>query len=167
MDEPRRPPVIIDHALFDRVTAAARESPRGRKNFNFHPAETDPCNRMLNAIEPGSYISPHQHADPFKDEAVVCVRGRIGVVFFEADGRIARTVAIAPGGPVVGVDLPPGTWHTFVALEPGTVIFETKAGPYVPISEAERAPWAPREGAPEAAAYLRSLAELFRPERRA
>ena len=49
--------VPIDSELFDHITERARKSPRLRINFNFHELD-DPANRMLNAIEPESYIRP-------------------------------------------------------------------------------------------------------------
>jgi cupin fold WbuC family metalloprotein len=73
---------IIDNSLLDAVSKAAAESPRGRKNHNFHGADTEPCHRLLNAIEPGSYIQPHCHADANKDETIVILRGRLGAVIF-------------------------------------------------------------------------------------
>ena len=42
----------IDHRLLDAVSAAAAESPRQRKNYNFHPTDDFPAHRMLNALAP-------------------------------------------------------------------------------------------------------------------
>jgi hypothetical protein len=33
---------------------------RQRRNFNFHPADDYPSNRLLNAIEPDSCVPPHR-----------------------------------------------------------------------------------------------------------
>ena len=54
-------PTLIDVELLDTVSAAAQTSPRGRKNHNFHTADAAQCHRLLNAIEPGSYVAPHRH----------------------------------------------------------------------------------------------------------
>ncbi len=151
----------IDTALLDAVTAEARATPRLRKNRNFHPINEYPAHRLLNAIEPGSYIAPHRHADPSKDETILVLRGVLGLVFFDADGRVTQTFTLTPGGPCCGVDIPHGTWHTLLALTPGTVMFEAKSGPYQPLSDDERAAWAPAEGDAEAAAYLAGLLKLL------
>lgn len=143
---------VIDRSLLDAASEAARESPRGRRNMNFHEADDAQCHRLLNAIEPGSYVAPHRHLDPAKDESIIVLRGRLGCVFFADDGTIVETCVLEPGG-VVGVDIPHGTFHTIFALEPGTVFFEAKAGPYLPLREAEFAPWAPREGEPGCADF--------------
>jgi len=153
-------PRLIDRALLDRASADARASARGRKNVNLHAAEAEPCNRLLNAIEPGSYVQPHRHAHPHKDETIVAIRGKLGVVFFDEEGRVAGTAVLTPGGDRIGVDIPHGTYHTVFALEPGTIFFEAKAGPYEPLSASERAPWAPPEGSPEAQHYLNEIARL-------
>ncbi|EXI78861.1 MAG: hypothetical protein AW10_02732 [Candidatus Accumulibacter appositus] len=154
--------VMIDQALLDSVSLQARHSPRQRKNCNFHADDAAPAHRLLNAIEPGSYLMPHRHLDANKDETMIVLRGRLGVVVFDESGQVQQSAVLTPGGPVSGVDIPHGVYHTVLALDPGTVMLEAKGGPYLPLDEAERAPWAPAEGAPEAAAYARSLSERFR-----
>jgi len=155
-------PQLISRAALDSLSAEARASARQRKNYNFHASESDLANRLLNAVEPGSYVQPHRHLDPGKDETFVVVRGSFGVVFFDESGAVAQTAVAQAGGEVCGANIPHGVYHSLVALEPGSVFFEAKAGPYVPISDAERAPWAPREGEPVVAAYLERLERLFR-----
>lgn len=152
--------IWIDNALLDHVSGLAAVSERRRKNFNFHASETDASQRLLNAIEPDSYIAPHRHLDPAKDETLVVLRGRLGVVIFDDAGGVVDT-AVLEGGERMGINVPHNTYHCLLALDPGTVFFETKAGPYKPIDVAERAPWAPVEGARDAAAYLARLRELF------
>ncbi|TRZ98824.1 MAG: cupin fold metalloprotein, WbuC family [Rhodocyclaceae bacterium] len=145
---------LIDQALLDELCAEAAASPRRRKNRNFHPYDEHPAHRLLNAMQPDSYIPPHRHLDPNKDETFVVLRGLLGLVLFDDAGVVARGVLVGPGGTAIGVDIPHGTWHTAIALEPDTVFLEAKAGPYLPFTEAERAPWAPAENSPEAAPYL-------------
>lgn len=153
---------LIDCVLLDTVSGEARESPRRRKNRNFHASNDAIAHRLLNAIEPGSYIVPHRHLDPNKDESFIVLRGRLGLVLFDDAGHIARTQLLAAGGNAVGVDIPYGTWHSIVALQPGSVFFEAKAGPYLPFTPAEKAPWAPDENDAGAADYVQRLEGLFR-----
>ena len=154
-------PLLIDQALLASVSGEASRSPRQRKNRNFHADDAAPAHRLLNAIEPGSYLMPHRHLDANKDETMIVLRGRLGVVFFDELGQVQQTAVLAPMGPICGVDIPHGVYHTVLALDPGTVVLEAKGGPYLPLTEAERAPWAPAEGAPQAAAYALSLRERF------
>ena len=154
-------PRVIDQATLDQVTELARATPRKRKNLNFHGEDQDISHRLLNGIEPGSYIPPHQHQDPAKDESIVVLRGQLGAVFFDAAGNVTELARLAPGGAQVMINIPHGTFHTVLALEPGTVFFEAKAGPYQPLSPEERAPWAPQENEDGAAAYLSRLENMF------
>lgn len=156
-----KPVQIINRELLDRVSSLAQAAPRRRMNHNFHAAEADPCHRLLNAIEPDSYIQPHCHRDPSKDETIVAVRGRIGMVFFDDQGAVISTTALAPAGETVGVNVPHGVYHTLVALESNSIFFESKAGPYVPLAPEEKAAWAPAEGDPRVATYLTRLKQLF------
>lgn len=156
---------LIDADLLDAVSREAQASPRRRRNRNFHPADDFPAQRLLNAVEPDSYIAPHRHLDPRKDETMIVLRGCLGLVIFDDAGAVARTAVLQAGGAragaCCGVDIPHGTWHTLVALEPGSVFLEAKAGPYLPLVPAERAPWAPAEGDAAAADYLEKLRALF------
>lgn len=152
---------LIDDALLDAVSAEAKASPRRRRNRNFHQGDEAPAHRLLNAIEPGSYVMPHRHLDAHKDETLLVLRGRLGLVLFDDAGGVVRTAVLGDNGAARGVDIPLGTWHSVVALEAGTIFLEAKAGPYRPFTAAERASWAPGEGTAEAAAYQRGLAGLF------
>lgn len=152
---------ILDQALLDEVSAEARHSPRLRKNRNFHARESDASHRLLNAIEPGSYIPPHRHLDSAKDESIIILRGALGAVFFDDAGAVTEAARLLPGGAGVGLNVPSGTYHTVFALESGTVFFEAKAGPYEPLRAEEKAPWAPAEGDAGAADYLEWLVRLI------
>lgn len=152
---------IINQALLNSVSTAAKESPRKRKNYNFHGADTEASHRLLNAMEPDSYIAPHCHHDATKDETIVVLRGKFGVVFFDETGKVTQTAILATGGETVGVNIPHGAFHTLLALEPGSVFFESKAGPYQPLTPVEKVSWAPQEGDAGVDAYLASLRSLF------
>jgi cupin fold WbuC family metalloprotein len=154
-------PTFIDRAMLDTLVAAAAASPRRRRNRNFHHSESDAAHRLLNAIEPDSYVAPHRHLDPAKDETMLVVRGRLGVVFFDDSGRPVRHALLEAGGDCIGVDIPHGVFHTVLACAPGTVFLEAKAGPWAVLVDAERAPWAPLEGDSAVAAYQAALRELF------
>ena len=145
----------------DALTARARESKRRRMNLNFHDREAHPANRLLNAVEPDSYVRPHRHLKPDKEETFVVVRGAFGVVLFDDRGNVTETAAIRAGGDLIGAHIPGGVFHSVVALEPGSVFFEVKAGPYEPLVEKEWPAWAPEEDAPSARAYLERLRALF------
>lgn len=151
----------IDRGLVAAVSAEAKQSARGRKNHNFHPGDEYPAHRLLNAVEPGSYITPHRHLDPNKDETMVCVAGRMGVLSFDEAGKVVEIITLAPGAETFGVDIPHGVYHTVLALEPGTVFVEAKSGPYLPLTEAEFAPWAPAEGSAGVKDFYRRLRALF------
>ena len=152
---------VIDDGLLDEVCAEAAASPRRRKNRNFHPRDDHPGHRLLNALQSDTYIPPHRHLDPNKDETYVVLRGLLGIVEFDDAGLAVRRLKVGAGTTVVGVDVAHGTWHTAIALVDDTVFLEAKSGPYLPLTADERAPWAPAEDSPEAASYLAQLKALF------
>ena len=146
----------------EELTGMARESHRLRKNLNLHEDYDDPCQRLFNAVEPGSYIRPHRHSSPPKHEFFMVVRGALALVTFTDRGEPARIVRLDQDSQMFAVDLPPHTWHTVVSLSAGTVFFEAKQGPYVPLSDKDFAPWAPAEASGEAASYLEHLVTCIR-----
>lgn len=152
---------IVDRHLLGAVVKLAVKSPRLRKNYNFHLAENDASHRLLNAMEPDSYIQPHCHADVSKDETIIVLQGKLGAVFFDATGTVTSQALLEPGGEVVGVNIPHGVFHTLLALVPGSVFFESKAGPYVVLTSAEKAAWAPAENDSQVSHYLAELKRLF------
>ena len=152
---------IINRQLLDDLSVAAKENPRLRKNWNIHPHDGFPAHRLLNAVEPASYIRPHRHLDPLKDETFMIVRGRLGILLFDDDGVVVEKLLLEAEGENLGADIPAGVFHAVVSLAEGTIFFESKAGPYLPLSQAEKSLWSPEDDSEEAPAYLRSLANEF------
>ena len=156
---------FLNKSLLNEVCSNAQSSPRLRKNHNLHATETHACQRLFNAMQPGSYIRPHRHQAQDKDETLLMVQGKLGIVLFSETGAIEQIALASSGGAVdtdtFGYHLPAGIFHTVIALTPNTVFFEAKAGPYTPTKPEEFASWAPAEGTPEAAAYLQRLEALF------
>jgi len=145
----------------EQLTASARDAARQRRNLNLHDSYDDPCQRLFNAIEPGTYIRPHRHATPPKSETFVVVRGELALVTFDDAGGIQHYAELCAGGCNLAADLRPGVWHMVVSLMPGTIFFETKPGPYVPLSDKDFAPWAPPEGSVEAHRFLQKLLAAY------
>lgn len=155
-------PRCISARDLDELSALARESPRRRKNFNFHSSDADHSHSLLNAMEPDSYIQPHRHLDPNKGETLLVIRGRIGMIIFDESGNVECRAVLVPGGDPAVVSIPSGVFHTWVCLEPGSIFLETKAGPFIPLSQEERAPWAPEENTSKSQNYLNNLRKLFK-----
>lgn len=155
---------VIDNALLCALAREARLTPRLRKNRNFHQQDDDACHRFLNAIEPGTYVQPHRHLETEKDETLIGIAGRVGVLIFGDDGEIETARVLAPVSGTVGIHIPAGVYHSVIALEPGTVFFESKAGPYLPLADEERAAWAPKEGEAGCKKYLAFMQTQFRPK---
>ena len=151
----------VTRELLDQVSAEARQNSKLRKNYNFHPSDESRCHRLLNAIEPGSYIRPHRHLDPEKDEGFVLMSGRLGIVTFTEDGSVAETVLLSHAGGNLAADIPHSVYHTALSLESGTVFYEIKAGSYRELSEDEKARWAPEDSEPQAKEFLMRLQRLF------
>ncbi|MCD7850509.1 MAG: WbuC family cupin fold metalloprotein [Parabacteroides sp.] len=150
--------ILINEALLNETTERAKQSPRLRMNHNFHERLDDPVNRMLNALEPGTYLRPHRHLNPDKDEIFLLLRGRVAVFLFDDDGNVSRIQILDPKEGVYGAEIKAGAWHSLLVLESGSVIYEIKEGPFVPLSADNFAPWSP---APEETEAVRRYMELL------
>jgi cupin fold WbuC family metalloprotein len=157
LDPPEGLVVSIDESIIRSAIEASRKSPRGRIILPFHLSEQDPLQRMLNVLQPGTYIQPHRHLSPPKSEPIVILRGSLKVFVFDSGGEVKERIKLEEGSSRIGVDIRPGVFHTFAALAADTVVFEVKPGPYETLSDKDFAPWAPKEGTPEASVYLRDL----------
>jgi cupin fold WbuC family metalloprotein len=146
---------FLNRTLFDSLIERARRSPRLRTNHNFHSGPEDNPHRFLNVMVKGTYIAPHRHLQPPKAESFLVLEGQVAILTFEDSGRIAGTWLL--GREPMGIDLPPGIWHTMIVVSPHAICYEVKPGPYSPADDKEFAPWAPREGDPGAKAYLLAL----------
>ena len=146
---------IIDMALLQDLSSKARANPRLRQNYNIHDSYEEPCQRLLNAMEPGSYIRPHRHLMDPKPESFIAVRGKFLLLIFTDNGEVVRKIPFGAGEETVGVDVPPGIWHTIISLREGSVFYEAKPGPFSPINRQDFAQWAPEEYSSEAEKSLK------------
>lgn len=144
----------IDSTLLNALGAQARGSSRQRAHYNLHPDLSDPVQRLCIAMEPGTYVRPHRHADPETWEVLLILRGSLALLLFDDNGKVLERTILTAGGPVMAVEFPQNIWHVPVSLAPNTVVFEIKQGPYKPIAESNSAPWAPAEGTAEAQKFL-------------
>ncbi len=162
MDAPVGDTVLIDDSLIEAAIARSRKSTRRRIILPLHSESGESLHRMLNALQPGTYIRPHRHQTPPKAESLLLLRGSIGFLVFDEVGEVTQSVVLSANSARLGIDCRPGTFHTFVALQPDTVVFEVKPGPYDHAGDKDFAPWAPDEWSREAQAYLRELEKRFR-----
>ena len=122
--------MIIDNNLLDKVTDEAKASPRLRMNYNLHESLDAKAQRLLNALEPGTVLPIHRHQHTA--ETYFLVRGRISVLFYNADKVMTERFDLNPLEGNYGVQIPAGQWHTLEVHDSGSVIFEVKDGPYTP-----------------------------------
>lgn len=161
MDPPQEKVTIITTELINNAVDMSRKSPRGRIILPFHKQSTDLLHRMLNVVQPFSYIQPHRHSDPPKAESIIVIQGFIAYITFNDAGEILETLKLSNQSHKIGVDTEPGVFHTFLTLEKDTVLFEIKPGPYEKNSDKDFAKWAPSEHSESAKAYIKYLYGLI------
>jgi cupin fold WbuC family metalloprotein len=153
--------IKINENLVSALNEKGRNSPRRRTMHNFHQQSGDPVQRMINAIEPGSYVQPHKHEDPDKREVFIILQGRMLVVEFDDSGNITDHIVLDAKNKNFAVEIAPRVWHTIISLEVGTAVYELKDGPYFPLTDKDFASWAPKEGEAGMHEYMNKIIDLL------
>lgn len=155
---------IITKNLIEQKSKDAAINERLREIHNFHDGDNSTLHRMLNAIQPKSYIMPHRHLEDPKEESIIIIKGSLGCMCFNDDGTIIEDSMcyLSQESGQIGIDLRVGVWHTIFALEPDTVVFEVKSGPYKKASDKEFADWAPNYDSEKTLEYLAFLEDTLR-----
>lgn len=151
---------VIDDRLCESVLVKAKDSERKRMNHNFHDSFDNPLQRFLNALEPNSYIQPHKHAQPMKEELFILIKGSVLVLEYDNDGNVLNSTVLNHKLGNYGVEIKADIWHSCIALEQNTVFYEVKAGPYCPPDKV-MADWAPQEGSDEAVLFMENLRNKY------
>lgn len=159
LDAPPSQATVIGTELVRQAVEASRTSPRRRIILPLHKSPDATLHRMLNAIQPYSYIQAHRHLHPPKPESIIVLQGAIITFVFGETGQVEETAVLAAGTAAFGIDFEPGVLHTFFALQPDTVLFEVKPGPYEAQTDKDFAPWAAAENSPEAGDYMANFYE--------
>jgi len=142
----------ITLGLLDDLSRQARSSKRLRINHNLHDHLGDKIQRLLNAMEPGTYVQPHRHkADRW--EYFQLIRGEALIVLFDVNGRVVEKIHLSPAN-ILAIEIPGGCFHTISSLAPQTVLWELKPGPYHADSDKEFARWAPSENQESVGQFL-------------
>lgn len=108
-------PRYLDQQLFAELASGAGNAPRGRQHHNFHRME-EPCHRMAVGLQPNTYIPPHRHLDAGKAEALIVLKGRLGLLVFAEDGELLDKRELSAAGDCPGVDLPPGVFLSLIHI---------------------------------------------------
>ncbi|WP_232850072.1 WbuC family cupin fold metalloprotein [Bowmanella yangjiangensis] len=148
---------LFDDSLFSQLQDGAAQSPRRRLNHNIHSDLSDPVQRLFITLMPDSYVRPHRHSQSDKWEFFLMLEGTASFVIFSQEGEVLARHTLCAQGPLRGLEIPPGTWHSVVALEQPATFLEVKQGPYQALSAEDMANWAPAEGEPEVQAFLQRL----------
>jgi len=84
------------------------------------------------------------------------------MVEFDDKGNIADHVVLDSDKGEKGVELPAGSWHSFISLQEGSVLYEVKAGPYDEKKAKHFAEWSPEEGSKEALLFNKRVIEKLK-----
>ena len=130
---------------------------RKRMLIPIHRRQEDLVQRMVNILQPGTYIQPHRHPRDGAVETILVMEGEMGFVVFDEEGNVESIHRVTAGGLI---DIEERVWHGVLALTESTIILEAKRGPY-DSEDKEFAAWAPAESEPECVAYREKLESLF------
>jgi cupin fold WbuC family metalloprotein len=156
LPNPSGPVFELTPAIREEGLRESRLSPRRRMLLPFHRGQEDLVQRMLNFMQPGTYIRAHQHPRDWASETLMVMSGCLGFVTFDPQGNVLTKHRLVVGDLV---DIEARVWHSVLALAEDTIILEIKRGPF---NEEDKvfADWSPQEFSEEAPAYLAWLTGL-------
>ncbi len=144
------PIFTLTEEMIQQGIRASRESERRRIILPIHREQDAEVQRMVNFLQPDTYIRPHKHPLQHATESLVLMKGSIHFFTYDDSGEVISK-HIVESKPHPGVlDIEPEVWHSFKVLEPDTLLFECKRGPYDAETDKIFAHWAPEEGSDEA-----------------
>lgn len=127
--------MLLNKALFDKISAEAMQSPRLRKNYNLHDSLDAPSQRLFNALQPGTKMEIHRHRHT--SETTIVIQGSVKYTIYADDGEVKEAHILKAGSDSFGFNVPAGVWHTMEPLDPDTVVFGCKDGPYHPLDKSD------------------------------
>jgi len=134
------PAKLLTKPVLEDLATQAQASARRRSHLLWHPEPEDQVQRLVIALEPGTYIRPHCHPEQW--ELLMMIAGEVELLGFDADGTFTQRLLLVAGGDCVGIELPPGHWHSLQVTSRASLL-EIKPGPLRPATFAS---WAPAEG---------------------
>lgn len=156
-DNPSGDVFSLEKKQIEEGLLASRKSDRLRMILPLHREQSAEVQRLINFLQPGTYIRPHLHPLPHATESIVVLKGKIRFFTFNDSGS-PETDRIISSVPLAGVaDIEPGVWHSFLVLQEDTILFECKKGPYDANTDKMFAGWAPPEGSAEADEWLTKM----------
>ena len=153
LENPEGPIFRLTPEMWEKGLEESRKSPRKRMLMPVHRRGEDLVQRMVNFLQKGTYIRPHQHPRDYASETIFLMSGDMGFYTFDDEGKLQTATNLTKGDLI---DIEARVWHGLVALSADTVILEIKRGPY---DDRDKifADWAPEEGTPEADEFVESL----------
>ena len=147
----------LTDGIIEKGLEASRTSSRKRMIYPVQRTQEAKVQRLLNFMQPGTYIRPHQHPMPHATESIVLLKGAIRFFTFDGEGVVTTDHKLSSAPIPDVIDIEPGTWHSFLVLEQDTIIFECKKGPYNADTDKEFALWSPEEGDEKAMEFMKDL----------
>jgi len=76
------------------LSRQAQAAERLRCNLNLHGGPDDPVQRLLNALEPGTYVRPHRHMQSDRWELMTILCGRAALLTLDDEGRVQERIEL-------------------------------------------------------------------------
>jgi cupin fold WbuC family metalloprotein len=149
--------IKINAGLISMMEEKSAASVRKRSMQVFHKTMDDRLQRMLNSMQPGTYLQPHKHENPDKREVFIGLTGKFVVIEFDDSGNICDHMILDPSTNEYAAEIDARVYHTVICLEPNSTAYELKDGPYDPLDDKDFASWAPKEGDDNCGAYIRQV----------
>jgi cupin fold WbuC family metalloprotein len=149
----------LSDEMIEKGLEASRASERGRMILPIHRKQDAEVQRLINFMQPDTYVRPHLHPMPHATESIVLLKGAIRFFTFNDEGKRESDTLLSSAPIPAVIDIEPMVWHSFLVLEQDTIIFECKKGPYNAETDKKFAYWAPDEEDPDSKVWMKQMSK--------
>lgn len=135
--------------------AVSNASPNKRSAFPWDKKFSAEAIQFIHCLSPDTYIQPYKFTDQEQCKLIIHLMGDFEMLLFDDTGILVKRIILANHNYKV-IELPPDTYHSFIALKPCAYI-EINKHPNNPETHRTYADWAVTEDSVESVEYLQQL----------
>lgn len=122
---------LVFESDIDKLYIQASQSPRLRSHLNLHNDYEEKVQRLLIAMQKGSYVEPHYHKLPHQWEMFTVLQGVVEVELYRFDGSVKKKIELGQYLRSSIMQLDPNDIHSVRCLSERALILEVKEGPFI------------------------------------
>ena len=151
---------VLTKKHVNRLNRKSKKDPSKTQKLRLSK-RSEKVQRTITVLQRDTYVRPHRHGQLESKgfEFITILKGQLGVLLFYKEGGLVQILRAGTSGPLRGIEIPDGVFHTLVALKPNTQILEVRTGDSIHTEELSTFP---ESDSPETVDFLNRWHNYFR-----